>query len=92
MKIDHQRHYQESPNQIEAIDKGLKALIQLYATELNYQELMKGSIVDSIDWEYLETILLNQLEKYPESAAQEANYTYFEMLKDMFEVTKKDNQ
>ena len=53
---------------------------------------MKGSIVDSIDWEYLETILLNQLEKYPESAAQEANYTYFEMLKDMFEVTKKDNQ
>ena len=91
MKINHDHHYQAEAPQAQVIDSGLCALIQLYASELNFHELFKGLKMDTINWEYFELFLMQQVEAHSDSAAHEANYAYFEALKQAVEELKKDN-
>ena len=92
MKINHHHHYHAEESAFKTVAEGLCALIQLYATELNFYELLKDIDPKTVNWEYLELVLMTQLEQHPESAAQEANYEYFEVLKETIETLKKDNQ
>lgn len=89
MKINHDHRYQAEVVQTQVIDPGLCALIQLYASELNFHELFKGLKMDTINWEYFELFLMQQIEEHSDSAAHEANYAYFEVLKQAVETIQK---
>lgn len=88
MKIDAQHHYELKDHQQQQVVTGLCSLMQLYATDLNFHELCQGLNPEAINWEYLELFLMEQLELHPTSAAQEANFEYFETLKQLNQKQK----
>lgn len=92
MKINQYHHYQAEESTSTIVANGLRSLIQIYASELNFHELLSDSIVEQLNWDYLERVLMQQLELHPRSAAQESNYDYYQTLKQTFENMKKDNQ
>lgn len=81
MKINQQHHFQAESSPMSQTMDGFFSLIQLYASEINFSQLFQEVTPQQLNLEYFEQMLLQELERQPYSAVQEANYEYFKALK-----------
>lgn len=88
MKINQQHHFQAESATLPQTMEGFFSLIQLYASEINFSQLFQGITPQQLDLEYFEQILQQELERQPYSAVQEANYEYFNALKQAITISK----